>query len=271
MSVVWCLAWGVAAALSLLLFWRFHMPRLTRAAEPKVASKDDTDTNSETAAETKVQAEELPLAEDETETDESTHTHSADSDTAGGTRHKSLRSAEPIIVAVCCAAAACLCGVRVYQTADSVLSIIKMLLGFCVLECAAYADYKLTRIPNAHVLALLAGRALILIPELIFTYEGVWQRLISSVAGGFLCLLLLLIVSRVSHGGIGFGDVKLFAGLGFLCGFYAAIYTLVFSCFLCAVVSVGFLIAKKKGMKDSMPMGPFVLFGYAAVLLLAFY
>ncbi len=263
MFAAWCFVWGAAALLSFFIFMRCHMPRLTKSTETKVTSARDDDD--------KEKAE--PEADDKTkaEADDDTRKHSADSDTADGTRHKSLRSAEPIIVAVCCAAAACLCGVRVYQTADSVLSIIKMLLGFCVLECAAYADYKLTRIPNAHVLALLAGRALILIPELIFTYEGVWQRLISSVAGGFLCLLLLLIVSRVSHGGIGFGDVKLFAGLGFLCGFYAAIYTLVFSCFLCAGVSVGFLIAKKKGMKDSMPMGPFVLFGYAAVLLLAFY
>ncbi len=271
MSVVWCLAWGVAAALSLLLFWRFHMPRLTRAAEPKVASKDDTDTNSETAAETKVQAEELPLAEDETETDESTHTHSADGDTDVGTRRKTPRRAEPYIAAVCCAAASCLCGLQTAVNADSILSIIKLLLAFCVLECAAYADYKFTRIPNIYVIALLAGRALILVPELIFTYDGVWKRLISSALGGLLCLLFLLVVSKVSHGGIGFGDVKLFAGLGFLCGFYAAMYTLVFSCFLCAIVSVVFLISKKKKMKDSMPMGPFILFGYVVTLLLAFY
>lgn len=182
-----------------------------------------------------------------------------------------LRRSAILIAFLCSGLLACLCGYRASQCAGSILSILKLLLAFCVLECTAATDLKSRRIPNLYILLLLAGRIVFLVLELIFTYEGTMSRLISSVAGGFVCLLFLLLMNKISRGGLGYGDIKLFAALGFLCGFYGAIYTLLFACVLCAATSAGLLLLRKKTRKDSLPMGPFVLLGYGIAILLGAY
>ena len=242
MSIFWSLLWGCVMFAGMTVCMQRHLPKL--AHQQSV----DMETSSEqSVAQTAVK--------DETQT---------------APRAKNLLPRQ-IAVLVVCTLLACLCGFFVAHAADTPNSILKLLLAYVVLGCVSVCDLELMIIPNVYVLLLLIGRGVMLVPELIFTYEGVWSRLLSSVVGAVVCLLSLLLVVFFTRGGLGFGDVKLLVGLGFLCGLYAALFALVFGCFLSAVVSAILLFSKKKTMKDALPLAPFVLAGYTVTLLLGLY
>lgn len=163
-----------------------------------------------------------------------------------------------------------LCGYRTAGEVD-IISMLKLLAGLCVLIAAAMTDLELMRIPNKLVLTLPAARFIFLAAEVLTGADHTVSRLISSAAGAGFCFAALLLISRLSRDGLGMGDVKLMTGLGFLLGFYAALYTLVFSCFVSAAAALVLLAARKKTVKDAIPMGPFLYIGYIAVLLLKVY
>ncbi|MCD8086236.1 MAG: A24 family peptidase [Clostridiales bacterium] len=240
MSVLWSLAWGCVSFVTLAAWYRWQLPKLLRQQE---------------------HAEPVPTDESATEPVTEVLPQPAATQPKRGL----------LLAALGCVPLACLCGYQAAQCANSPISILKLLLAYCVLACAALADVKFFRIPHPYVLTLLVGRVLFLVPELIFTYEGTLSRLLSSVVGGLGCMLFLMLVSKISHGGLGYGDVKLFGGLGFLCGLYGAAYTLLFSCILCALASASLLLFRKKTLKDTLPMGPFVLLGFVVTVLLAMY
>lgn len=175
-----------------------------------------------------------------------------------------------ILLVVCTVMLACLCGYRTTGSAD-LLSNLKLLVGFCTLAVVTATDLTAMMISNEVVLCLPVSRLLFLAVELAIREENLLPRLVSSCEGAVFCFVVLLIVSKITKGGLGFGDVKLLSGLGFLIGLYAVIYTLVLSCFATLVVSVGLLLTKKKTMKDAIPMGPCIFVGYILMILLAAY
>lgn len=62
--------------------------------------------------------------------------------------------------------------------------------------------------------------------------------------------------------GLGFGDVKLLAGIGGWLGFQAVLPTLFIGCILGALIGVVLLlISKDKSLKTRIPFGPFLAFG----------
>lgn len=161
---------------------------------------------------------------------------------------------------------ALICGFVSGNRQDELLSTIKMLLALCVLNVVAIIDIELYKIPNICVLILLAGKGLSIIPEIIINDGTVWIGLVNSIIAGTFSLVFLLLMSKITRGGIGYGDIKIFGSLGFLCGVRAVIYTLMISFFLSAVVSVVLLITKRKQLKDGLPMGPFIWIGFATTI-----
>ena len=176
-----------------------------------------------------------------------------------------------LFVILLCIFAACVCGFRVEADVSSMLVNLKICLGYCVLCGIVITDLEYMTIPNCYVGILFIGRVCALIVEAIMEPEIVFIRLISSVIVCVLCFLILFIVAKIAKGGLGEGDIKLFCGLAFLCGFYITIYTLVFACFVCGLVSIFLLLFKIKSLKDAVPMGPFILIGYIVTILLAVY
>lgn len=166
---------------------------------------------------------------------------------------------------------AAVCGWRAAATVESPISVAKMLLGYLVVSAAAATDWETWKIPNRLVAVLFAGRLLFLLPEGIWEPHLMLSRFISSLLGCLVCGLLLLLVSVLTKGGLGAGDIKLFAGIGFLSGLYAVLYTLIFACTACGLMSVFLLLSRRKRRKDSLPMGPFILFGYVLMILMASY
>lgn len=148
------------------------------------------------------------------------------------------------------------------------LKSIRYLILFWSLGLIAWEDQKSRRISNRVLLFLLAARTGILVLECL-----VWQEYRMSIvinAGGGLILSggMFLICYVIARGGIGAGDVKLLAVLGYWLG-GGAVFTAVFLTVLSAAVCSGIgLLLKKVRLRQEMPFAPFVLAGTILTILL---
>ncbi|MEW9053307.1 MAG: prepilin peptidase [Neobacillus sp.] len=84
-----------------------------------------------------------------------------------------------------------------------------------------------------------------------------WDSLLGAVTG----FTLLLIIALVSKGGMGMGDVKLYALLGFVLGFKLVFLSFFFSTLFGAVIGGLALLFKIVKRKQPIPFGPFIAAG----------
>ncbi len=174
-----------------------------------------------------------------------------------------------ILMLVMCAGFALLCGFTAAQHAITTLSLLKMTLAMAVFSCVFITDIELMIIPNMCSIILLVGRAITIIYEFIWVSDEAWVWLTNSIVALVVSLILLLVMAKVTNGGIGLGDVKLFTSFGFLCGIQALCFTLLAAFLLCSVASTALLLFKKKNLKDALPLGPFIWLGYGVTVLLS--
>lgn len=79
--------------------------------------------------------------------------------------------------------------------------------------------------------------------------------------------LLFFIIALVSNGGMGGGDIKLIAVLGFILGLKKTLLNILLSFTIGAVFSIFLLLSGKKGRKDAIPFGPFINISFIITLL----
>ncbi len=143
----------------------------------------------------------------------------------------------------------------------SILKIARYLMLLEGMFVIAWIDQHERRIPNRILLLLLGIRAVILAAEWILVPSMGLALLISSALGLLLGGGLFLIAHLISRGGVGMGDVKLFAVIGTYVG-AGSIMPLVFLTALAAALySLVMLALKKVSMKEEIPFAPFVLAG----------
>lgn len=143
----------------------------------------------------------------------------------------------------------------------SILKITRYLVLLEGMFLIAWIDQHERRIPNRILLLLLGIRAVILAAEWLLVPSMGLALLISSVLGLLLGGGLFLIAHLISRGGVGMGDVKLFAVIGTYVG-AGSIMPLVFLTVLAAAFySLVMLALKKVSMKEEIPFAPFVLAG----------
>jgi prepilin signal peptidase PulO-like enzyme (type II secretory pathway) len=97
--------------------------------------------------------------------------------------------------------------------------------------------------------------------EFVFLDDAL-NYLISSLIGGLLCMVLLVIANKISKGGIGAGDIKLLSAVGFVLGLYPVLSAMLFSLLGFILLSALLLLAKKCSLKDQLPFGPFIYVGF---------
>lgn len=151
------------------------------------------------------------------------------------------------------------------------LNYLKLILLLGIVSAAGVVDFKKTIIPNFLILTGLGFRVVIYIIEFFLFKETFVPQIKSDLLGFAFGFGFLLIVSLISRGALGFGDVKLFGVIGLLSGAICTYYTLIFCLLVSAVVSIILLILKKKSRKDSIPFGPCIAIGYFIALALSCY
>lgn len=89
--------------------------------------------------------------------------------------------------------------------------------------------------------------------------ENIWLNYLFAAVLGIAILGLIIFLSRGKA--MGLGDLKLVGALGLIFGWPDVLMVLLLSFIIGALVSIVFLIAKKKKMKDMIPFGPFLVIG----------
>jgi leader peptidase (prepilin peptidase)/N-methyltransferase len=82
-----------------------------------------------------------------------------------------------------------------------------------------------------------------------------------SIVGAAVGFSLLLSIAVVSKGGMGGGDIKLFAVIGFVLGMKMVLLSLLFACFYGALLGITGLLTGILKKKTLIPFGPYIVFG----------
>ena len=154
-------------------------------------------------------------------------------------------------------------------------SIISGLIVFTLihifLSCIFITDMQLKIIPNLCIIIMLCLKAVTLVVDyLVMDRETFFGFLINCIVTSIVCVIFLLIMSKVTHGGIGMGDIKLLGIVGLFCGAQILFYTVIFSLIFASLFSLFLLILKKKSVKDRLPLGPLVWAGYQICCIVMF-
>ncbi|WP_141431848.1 A24 family peptidase [Bacillus sp. 03113] len=108
------------------------------------------------------------------------------------------------------------------------------------------------------VLVVFAG--IFLFERIFLPLEPWWD----SVLGGLLAFIVLLLIAMISRGGMGGGDIKLFALIGFVVGTKTVLLSFFLSSLLGALVGVIGLTFRFYQKKQPIPFGPFIVAGTLA-------
>ncbi len=119
------------------------------------------------------------------------------------------------------------------------------------LALAAIVDIHRKSIPDW---LTLPGLAWVLVAS---AFLG-WPRMTDALLGVLFCGGVLLILSVISRGSIGGGDVKLMAMIGACLGWRWGFGVLFFAQVAAAMVALCLMVTGRKGSKDTLPFGPFL-------------
>lgn len=150
------------------------------------------------------------------------------------------------------------------------LKILRYLTIMYGLLLLAVIDAREKIIPNS-ALAMLAGFRMVLLIGDVFVFpELAAEIMISAGAGLAGGGILFLAASAAVRKGLGMGDVKLVAVMGFYLGFKALMSSLIIILTLTALAGTGLLLFKKISLKSELPFAPFAAAGTVIALLMGF-
>lgn len=116
------------------------------------------------------------------------------------------------------------------------------------------SDLNYMLIPDK-ILLWFAG--IFLLERIIWPLSPWWNSLLGAGTG----FILLLIIAIVSKGGMGGGDIKLYALIGFVLGFKLVLLSFFLSTLFGAVIGGFGLLFKIVKRKQPIPFGPFIAAG----------
>lgn len=168
-------------------------------------------------------------------------------------------------------ATALMCAVAAFRLQGQNISVTLMcryLLLLVILVTVMIVDLHTHRIPNVMVFVTLGMGLVLLVIECIMQKGDILGLLLMYGVGLIACLAFFYVMSRLTKDGIGMGDVKLIAAMGWMLGLSTTLIAVLCALLICTVAAVFLLFGKKKKKTDSLPFGPFVFFGYIVMLLL---
>ncbi|HHW01699.1 MAG TPA: prepilin peptidase [Thermoanaerobacterales bacterium] len=138
-----------------------------------------------------------------------------------------------------------------YDIVKEVLTIaylpVALLLGYL-----SFIDIKKREVPDLAVLALF-----------LYSFFIVQDLKASFIVGGSIFIVQLLL-SVVTNGGVGGGDIKLFSVMAFLLGY--DLYLLALPMAVLMVVTVLYCLITKKGLRYSVPFAPYIFISFLYLL-----
>lgn len=134
---------------------------------------------------------------------------------------------------------------------------IEMLIAiilFSFLTILTLTDLHYRRIPNSIV---LTGVIIALVLRTFYPLESIWNHLFGAVVG-FFALLLIAILSK---GGMGGGDIKLYAMIGLFIGWKGVLLSLMLAAFVGSIYGLILILMKQFKSKMTIPFAPSIMVG----------
>ena len=151
------------------------------------------------------------------------------------------------------------------------LNIIKYLVLTPMILSAFIIDYKEQIIPNRLNLTIFETGLIFLFAAGIFNVNIAINMFLGMLAGGGIFLLITLIGGMIAgKEAMGFGDVKLMAGLGLYFGLANIILVTLVAFLLGAVISIILLVTKVRKTSEYIPFGPFIVMACFIVMVVPF-
>lgn len=151
------------------------------------------------------------------------------------------------------------------------LNIIKYLVLTPMILSAFIIDYKEQIIPNRLNLTIFETGLIFLFAAGIFNVNIAINMFLGMLAGGGIFLLITLIGGMIAgKEAMGFGDVKLMAGLGLYFGLANIILVTLVAFLLGAVISIILLLTKVRKTSEYIPFGPFIVMACFIVMVVPF-
>jgi leader peptidase (prepilin peptidase)/N-methyltransferase len=150
----------------------------------------------------------------------------------------------------------------IFLSFDNYYSIILLMALFLIYLMILFIDLKHFIIPdilNYGIIVLAIIKNFLPNLDLIFT-----QDIMLSLAGGIvgylsIWLIIYLYKQIRKKEGMGLGDAKLMAGIGFLFGWQSIPLVLFVAAVLGLLLVMPSLVAKKKNLKSEIPFGPYII------------
>jgi leader peptidase (prepilin peptidase)/N-methyltransferase len=137
-----------------------------------------------------------------------------------------------------------------------------------VLLVLSAVDIATKQLPRRLVHIALVGGVVLLAPAAVAAGEP--ERILWASLGAFVAYGTLALLHLVLRGGLGWGDVRLGAAIGWFVGFQGLRYlplVLLVAFGLSGLVGVGLLVTRRAGRRTMIPFGPFLAAGTVVALL----
>ena len=164
--------------------------------------------------------------------------------------------------------AAAVCGGVIGFLTGQLLPLLAALAVLTIGLAVAICDWMCRIIPNDTVLAVMGLKVVLVLAALLKIPGAPPMALLSSLGGLAFCFAVFFAPGLMGKQ-VGAGDVKLAAAMGFLLGFYNALFAIM----IMGVVMLGYSFAQRQMpiltfLRSNIPMGPFIAAGMLAVQVL---
>lgn len=151
------------------------------------------------------------------------------------------------------------------------IELIRYLILTPMILSAFIIDYKEQIIPNRLNLTIFECGIILMVLAGIFNVNIAIDMFAGMIVGGGIFLLITLIGGLIAgKEAMGFGDVKLMAGLGLYFGFANTIMLTLVAFLLGAIISIILLITKIKKTDEYIPFGPFIVVACFVMMMVPF-
>ena len=134
-----------------------------------------------------------------------------------------------------------------------------------------FIDLKHFIIPNelTYPLIILGFGKTFLTNQNYFIFPDYLNSIIGGVAGYTIIWLIIFLYKKLKNiEGMGLGDAKLLAAMGFWFGWICLPFILFFSSLIALITNVPSLLNKTKDLQTKIPFGPYIILGCIIYLLL---
>ena len=157
------------------------------------------------------------------------------------------------------------------STLSENLDLIKYIMLLPMLECAFIVDLKEQIIPNRlNLLIFEIGLVFVFLHGFV-NINIALNMLLGMITGAGIFMIITLIGGMIAgKEAMGMGDVKLMGALGLYFGFQSIIVISVLAFLIGAIISVIYMIIKRKTADTYIPFGPFIVISSAISIFVPF-